>query len=204
MLLLAFGIKAAVFPLSAWLPDTYPTAPAPVTAVFAGLLTKVGVYAIIRTETLLFPGGARSTAADVGGAADHGGRHPRRGGPVRHQADALLHPGQPHRLHGVRGGADHASPAWPGRSSTWCTTSPSRPRLFLVAGLVERRAGSTALDRLGGLAEAAPLLAVLFFVPAMNLAGIPPFSGFLGKLGLVQAGVADGGPLALVLVAAGW
>ncbi len=57
MLLLAFGIKAAVFPLSSWLPDSYPTAPAPVTAVFAGLLTKVGVYAIIRTETLLFPGG---------------------------------------------------------------------------------------------------------------------------------------------------
>ena len=57
MLLLAFGIKAAVFPLSAWLPDSYPTAAAPVTAVFAGLLTKVGVYAIIRTQTLLFPGG---------------------------------------------------------------------------------------------------------------------------------------------------
>lgn len=56
MLLIAFGIKAAVFPLSFWLPDSYPTAPAPVTAVFAGLLTKVGVYAIVRTETLLFPG----------------------------------------------------------------------------------------------------------------------------------------------------
>ena len=54
MLLLAFAIKAAVFPLSFWLPDSYPTAPAPVTAVFAGLLTKVGVYAIIRTETQLF------------------------------------------------------------------------------------------------------------------------------------------------------
>ena len=57
LLLLAFAIKAAVFPLSAWLPDSYPTAPAPVTAVFAGLLTKVGVYAIIRTQTLLFPDG---------------------------------------------------------------------------------------------------------------------------------------------------
>ena len=54
LLLIAFGIKAAVFPLSFWLPDSYPTAPAPVTAVFAGLLTKVGVYAIIRTETVIF------------------------------------------------------------------------------------------------------------------------------------------------------
>src|SRR5690554_7896277 len=62
MLLIAFGIKAAIFPLSFWLPDSYPTAPAPVTAVFAGLLTKVGVYAIIRTETILFPGNALGDA----------------------------------------------------------------------------------------------------------------------------------------------
>ena len=55
LLLIAFSVKAAVFPMSAWLPDSYPTAPAPVTAVFAGLLTKVGVYAIIRTQTVLLP-----------------------------------------------------------------------------------------------------------------------------------------------------
>ena len=67
LLLIAFGIKAAVFPLSFWLPDSYPTAPAPVTAVFAGLLTKVGVYAIIRTETVIF------AESDLDGAA-HGGR----------------------------------------------------------------------------------------------------------------------------------
>jgi formate hydrogenlyase subunit 3/multisubunit Na+/H+ antiporter MnhD subunit len=73
--------------------------------------------------------------------------------------------------------------------------------LFLAAGLIERQGGSTALDRLGGLARLAPVLAVLFFLPALNLAGIPPFSGFLGKLGLLQAGVADGGILAWLLVA---
>jgi multicomponent Na+:H+ antiporter subunit D len=75
--------------------------------------------------------------------------------------------------------------------------------LFLAAGLVERRGGSTSLDRLGGLAKVSPLLAVVFFVPALNLAGIPPFSGFLGKLGLLQAGVDQGGPLAWTLVAGG-
>ena len=61
VLLIAFGLKAAIFPLSAWLPDSYPTAPAPVTAVFAGLLTKVGIYAIIRLETLMFPESEIST-----------------------------------------------------------------------------------------------------------------------------------------------
>src|SRR5699024_2490724 len=55
MLLVAFAIKAAIFPLRECLRDSYPTAPAPVTAVFAGLLTKVGIYAILRLETLLFP-----------------------------------------------------------------------------------------------------------------------------------------------------
>jgi multicomponent Na+:H+ antiporter subunit D len=75
--------------------------------------------------------------------------------------------------------------------------------LFLVAGLVERQGGSTSVNRLGGLAKRSPLLALLFFVPAMNLAGIPPLSGFIGKLGLLEAGVADGSPLALTLVAGG-
>ena len=59
LLLVVFGIKAALFPLFFWLPDSYPTAPSPITAVFAGLLTKVGVYAIIRTQTLLFPDDTR-------------------------------------------------------------------------------------------------------------------------------------------------
>src|SRR5690606_23747266 len=56
MLFISFGIKSAIFPLFFWLPDSYTTAPVTITAVFAGLLTKVGVYAIIRTQMLLFPG----------------------------------------------------------------------------------------------------------------------------------------------------
>jgi multicomponent Na+:H+ antiporter subunit D len=202
MLLLAFGIKAAVFPLSAWLPDSYPTAPAPVTAVFAGLLTKVGVYAIIRTETLLFPGGrtadlllvvaALTMLVGILGAVAQSD--------IKRLLSFTLISHIGYMLFGVGLSSSLGLAAaifYVVHHITIQTT------LFLAAGLVERRGGSTALDRLGGLARLSPLLAVLFFVPALNLAGIPPFSGFLGKLGLVQAGVDDGGVLAWVLVAGG-
>jgi multicomponent Na+:H+ antiporter subunit D len=75
--------------------------------------------------------------------------------------------------------------------------------LFLVAGLVERRGGTTSLVKLGSLARLAPLLAVLYLVPALNLAGIPPFSGFLGKVGLMQAAASEGTWMAWMLIGAG-
>ena len=202
MLLLAFGIKAAVFPLSAWLPDSYPTAPAPVTAVFAGLLTKVGVYAIIRTETLLFP---HSQVGDVlmvaalltmvvgilGAVAQSDIKRLLSFTLVSHIGYMLFGVGLA-TIAGLSGAIFYVV-----HHIVIQTT------LFLVAGLIERRGGTTALDRLGGLSRLSPLLAVLFFVPALNLAGIPPFSGFLGKLGLLQAGVEVGGPVAWTLVAGG-
>jgi multicomponent Na+:H+ antiporter subunit D len=64
--------------------------------------------------------------------------------------------------------------------------------LFLVSGLITRHTGTVALSRMGGLAKAAPLIAVLFALPALSLAGVPPFSGFVAKLALLQAGVGAG------------
>ena len=72
--------------------------------------------------------------------------------------------------------------------------------LFLVVGLIERQAGASTLQRLGGLAAASPLLAFVFVVPALNLGGIPPFSGFIGKVALLEAGAQDGSVLAWMLV----
>ncbi|MGY1651583.1 Na+/H+ antiporter subunit D [Geodermatophilus sp. SYSU D01119] len=202
MLLVAFGIKAAVFPLSAWLPDSYPTAPAPVTAVFAGLLTKVGVYALIRTQTLLFPGGAlddvliwaalATMVVGILGAVAQSD--------LRRMLSFTL---VSHIGYMVFGIALGTAAGLAGAVFYVAHHIAIQTTLFLVAGLVERQGGTTSVNRLGGLARRSPLLAVLFFVPAMNLAGIPPLSGFIGKLGLLEAGVAAGGAAAYTLVAGG-
>jgi len=202
MLVVAFGIKAAMFPLSFWLPDSYPTAPAPVTAVFAGLLTKVGVYALVRTETLLFPGDRINTflmitalltmiVGILGAIAQIDIKRMLSFTLVSHIGYMVFGLAMSSRL-GL------ASTVYYVAHHITVQTS-----LFLVAGLIDRRGGTTNMDRLGGLARLAPLLAVLFFIPAMNLAGIPPFSGFLGKVGLLQAGVDLGTPVAYLLVIGG-
>ena len=199
LLLVAFAIKAAIFPLSAWLPDSYPTAPAPVTAVFAGLLTKVGIYAIIRTETLLFPTQEATRVLLVlalltmivgilGAVAQTDVKRLLSFTLVSHIGYMVFGIGLGTTL-GLAGAVFYVV-----HHITVQTT------LFLVVGLIELRAGSTSTSRIGGLAKTTPLLSVLFFLPAMNLAGIPPFSGFLGKLGLLEAGVQVGSPAAWALV----
>ncbi|MDI3330787.1 MAG: Na+/H+ antiporter subunit D [Micrococcus sp.] len=201
MLLVGFGIKAAVFPLSFWLPDSYPTAPAPVTAVFAGLLTKVGVYAIVRTETLLFPGDRVNVlllwvalltmiVGILGALAQNDIKRVLSFTLVSHIGYMIFGLG----LSNVLGLG--ATIFYVVHHITVQTS------LFLVTGLIEQRAGTANVDRLGGLARISPLIAILFFIPAMNLAGIPPFSGFLGKVGLIQAGVGAQTTMAWALVIA--
>ncbi|MBW8730738.1 MAG: Na+/H+ antiporter subunit D [Terrabacter sp.] len=201
-LLTAFAIKAAVFPMSAWLPDSYPTAPAPVTAVFAGLLTKVGVYAIIRTQTLLFPDsplqGLLMWAAlltmiiGILGAVSQSG--------LKRILSFTLVSHIGYMIFGIA----LATPEGTAGAIFYVAHHITiQTALFLITGLVERLAGTTSLDRLGGLAVASPVLATLFFVSAMNLSGIPPLSGFLAKVGLLHAGIEVGTPLAWLLVVGG-
>ena len=191
MLLIAFGIKAAIFPLSFWLPDSYPTASAPVTAVFAGLLTKVGVYSIIRVETLLFPGrqvngllmwvalltmlvGILGALAQID---------------IKRMLSFTLISHIGYMIFGIAVGTPQALAAVVYYIAHHIVIQTS---LFLVAGLIERRGGSTNVDRLAGLLKISPTLGVLYLIPALNLGGIPPFSGFLGKVGLIEAGVGSG------------
>ncbi|RBO87786.1 Na+/H+ antiporter subunit D [Nocardia puris] len=198
VLLVAFGIKAAVFPLSNWLPDSYPTAPAPVTAVFAGLLTKVGVYAILRTHTLFFPDGGFTTILMVCGLLTMlvGILGAIAQNDIRRLLSFTLVSHIGYMIFGV-GLASTSGLA--GAVFYVAHHILVQTALFLVVGLIERQAGSTSLRRLGGLATASPLLAILFLIPALNLSGIPPFSGFIGKAALLQAGALDGSVLAWVL-----
>ncbi|MFD1715712.1 Na+/H+ antiporter subunit D [Amnibacterium flavum] len=201
MLLIAFGIKAAVFPLSFWLPDSYPTAPAPVTAVFAGLLTKVGVYAIIRTETILFPSPELNNAllivafltmvVGILGAIAQAD--------IKRMLSFTLVSHIGYMVLGVGLGTAAGVAA-----AIFYTVHHIivQTTLFLGAGLIERKGGSTSLSQLGGLMKASPVIAILFFIPALNLGGIPPFSGFLGKLGLLEASAEVATPLAYLLIGA--
>lgn len=202
MLLIAFGVKAAIFPLSAWLPDSYPTASAPVTAVFAGLLTKVGIYAIIRTQTLLFPGGRLDDL--LGGFAIAAMLVGILGAVAQQDVKRLLsftlvsHMG--YMVWGIAINSDAALSSTIFYAVHHITVQTA---LFLVVGLMERRGGTTSLAKLGSLGAAVPVIAVLYLIPALNLAGIPPLSGFLGKFGLMQASATRGTPLDWALIAAG-
>ncbi|WP_300345338.1 Na+/H+ antiporter subunit D, partial [Nesterenkonia sp.] len=201
MLLVAFGIKAAVFPLAFWLPDSYPTAPAPVTAVFAGLLTKVGIYAMIRTETLLFPGERINTALMIVAALTMivGILGALAQSDIKRMLSFTLISHIGYLVFGL------ALTSIIGMAATVFYVAHHitiQTTLFLVTGLIERRAGTANVERLGGLAKISPVLAVLFFIPALNLAGIPPFSGFVGKLGMMAGGIAENTWITWVLVVA--
>ncbi|QXW04517.1 Na+/H+ antiporter subunit D [Rhodococcus globerulus] len=202
VLLVAFGIKAAVFPLSAWLPDSYPTAPAPITAVFAGLLTKVGVYAIIRAHSLLFPQGELDNVLMVCGLLTMvvGIMGAIAQSDIKRLLSFTLVSHIGYMIFGI---ALSTTSGLSGAIYYVAHHIIVQTTLFLVVGLIERQAGSSSLRRLGGLAAASPILAIVFLVPALNLGGIPPFSGFIGKVALLQAGASDASALAWVLVAGG-
>jgi multicomponent Na+:H+ antiporter subunit D len=189
LLILVFGIKAGLFPLFFWLPDSYPTAPGAITAVFAGLLTKVGVYAIIRTQTLLFPpdaqqgsfllvlAGLTMVVGVLGALAQDDLRRMLSFHIVSHIGYMIFGLAL-FTLAGIAGAVFYV-----------VHHIVVKTALFLVAGLVERRAGSDRLSRIGGLVRSAPMIAVLFALPALSIAGLPPFSGFVGKFALVGSGI---------------
>jgi multicomponent Na+:H+ antiporter subunit D len=192
-LLLAFLIKAGAFPVYAWLPASYHTLPAPVLALFAGLLTKVGVYAVLRTVGDVFAPTPELVLEALGWIAV-----------------ATM-------LFGVLGAAYHwdirrilafhivsqigyillaiALAGEAGNAATLFYTVHHiivKANLFLIAAMIWRLTGSYDLRRIGGLYLVRPALGLLFLVPALSLVGIPPLSGFWAKLVVLQEALAQG------------
>jgi multicomponent Na+:H+ antiporter subunit D len=191
MFIVAFGIKSAVFPLFFWLPASYHTPKVAVSAIFSGLLTKVGVYALFRVFTLIFAhdvgytheillwiAGATMLTGVLGAAAQNELRRILSFHIISQIGYMILGLALFTPL-GILGGVFYV-----------VHHIIVKANLFFVAGVANRLGGSFELKSLGGLYRDHPLLAVLFFVPAFSLAGFPPLSGFWAKLLLIQASLA--------------
>jgi multicomponent Na+:H+ antiporter subunit D len=193
LLLLAFGMKAAAFPVNAWLPAAYHTPPAVISALFAGLLTKVGIYALLRALVVLLPASrdllepvlvavavATLLIAPLGAIAETN---------LRRAIGFLVIGGVGSVLAGI------AIPSLAGVSGAGLYVFHAiltMTALYLVAGLVEWQTGQTDTRRMGGLYAASAPTSILFLVLVLATAGVPPFLGFWPKLLLLQAGLGDG------------
>jgi multicomponent Na+:H+ antiporter subunit D len=193
LFLAAFGIKAALFPFFFWLPASYHTPPVAVSAIFAGLLTKVGVYSLIRVFTLLFiqdVGYTHGLILVISGLTMVTGVL---GAIAQNEFRRIL---SFHIIsqvgYMVMGLALFAPLALAGSIFYIIHHIIVKTNLFLVSGVVLKLRGTLELSRLGGLYQRAPTLAFLFLVPALSLAGLPPLSGFWAKLLLVRAGLETG------------
>ncbi len=194
LLALVFATKAAAFPFGFWLPRSYPAVPGAVAAFFGAVLTKVGVYALLRLFTLVVPdetglqnvllllAGLTISFGALGAVAQRRWRHLLAFANVASVGYLLA---------GVSSGALAPTLFYLIHSVLVIFT------LFLLAGLAELVAG----ERFGGDTHAEghlgayPLLGALYFVAALALAGLPPTGGFIGKFALVQALLETGGVL---------
>ncbi len=184
----AFGIKAGLFPLFFWLPVSYHTPPVAVSAVLAGLLTKVGVYALIRMFTLVFTFDVAYThgllliaavvtmITGVLGAAAYNEFRRILSFHIISQVGYM-----------VLGLALFTPLALAGAVFYLLHHMIVKANLFFISGVSRRAGGSFDLSRLGGLYHRRGFLAFLFFVPAFSLAGFPPLSGFWAKMILIRA-----------------
>ena len=201
LFLVGFGLKTAIFPLYFWLPASYHTPPAAIGAIFAGLLTKVGAYSLIRIFTLLFPdpiGYTQTVLLSLAAATMVVGVV---GALVEKEVQRLLAFLVISAMgYVVMGLGFFTTLGLLGAVFYLLQDVPVKATLFLIGGIMERETGTRTIDEMGGLYWHRPLLALSFIVPAFSLAGFPPFPGFWGKLTLVQAGL-EAEQYALVAVA---
>jgi multicomponent Na+:H+ antiporter subunit D len=190
LLLLAFGIKAAAFPVNAWLPASYHTPPAAISALLAGLLTKVGIYALLRALAMLLPASREllepvlATVAVLTLVV----------GPLGAIAETNLRRALGFLVIGgigavMAGLALFDAKGLAGSAAYVIHAMLTITALYLVAGLVEKATGETDSRRMGGLYAGSSLLSILFLVLILAVSGVPPFLGFWPKLLLLESGV---------------
>lgn len=190
LFLVAFGIKSAIFPLFFWLPASYHTPPVAVTAIFSGLLTKVGVYSLIRVFTLLFVQDAAYTHNLILILAGLTMVTGVLGAVAQYEFRRLLSFHIISQIGYLLMGLGLFSIASLAASIFFMAhVILAKSTLFLISGITHSRQGTYELKQLGGLYRSSPLLSILFLVPALSLAGIPPLSGFFAKLALIQSGL---------------
>jgi multicomponent Na+:H+ antiporter subunit D len=193
LFLFVFGVKAAIFPLFFWLPDAYPEPPTAVSAIFGGLLTKVGVYALIRTFTLLFVQDTAFTHNLILALAALTMMVGVLGAIVQNHFKRILSYHIISQIgYMVLGLGLYTPLALAGAIFYIIHHITVKTALFLVSGITERATSTQQLREMGGLLNAYPWVATLFMVAALSLAGMPPFSGFFAKLALLTAGVQAG------------
>lgn len=183
----AFLIKSGSFPVFAWLPAAYHTLPAPILALFAGLLTKVGVYAVLRmmgdvfvvTPPVAYEAlgwiAVATMVTGVLGAAYHWD--------MRRILSFHIISQIGYMLLGIALNSDQGTI---GTTFYILHHIIVKANLFLIAAIVFSLAGNYDLRKIGGLWRVRPWLSALFLIPALSLVGIPPLSGFWAKFILVR------------------
>jgi len=189
LFLLAMGIKAAVFPMFFWLPASYHTPPIAVTAIFAGLLSKVGVYSLIRVFTLIFVGNIGYTHTLILIIAGFTMVVGVLSAVAQYEMRRLLSMHIISQIgYMIMGLAIFTPLAIAGSILHIAHNMIVKTNLLLVSGVISKLRGTFHLKILGGISNAYPLLGVLFMIPALSLAGLPPLSGFWSKLLMIKAG----------------
>lgn len=188
LFLFGFAIKSALFPVFAWLPASYHTMPSAVVSLFAALLTKVGVYALIRVFTLIFAldtvgwqplmiwvAGLTMLIGVLGAASQFS---------VKKILSFHIISQIGYMIMGL---AIYTPLALAGAIFYLIHHIIVKTNLFLIGGVLARKHGTDDLGQLGGAYKASPWLALLFIIPAFSLAGFPPLSGFWGKFLVIKA-----------------
>lgn len=194
MFLIVFGAKGALFPLYFWLPRSYYGPPAAIAALFGGLLTKVGIYAIIRVFTLIFYHEPTFThKAVITTIAGFTMLLGVLGAVSQFDFKRILSYHIISQVGYMVMGLGIFTPlAVAGAIYYIVHHMFVKTALFLLAGATQKITGTTNIKEMGGLIKTHPLLTWSFFIAAISLAGIPPLSGFFSKFPIILSGFQEG------------